>query len=134
MAIPSLVGTDPGGKPKLIGLAHPDTRTFLFVFSQTCGICDDNWPNWVEIIMHSDRSRTRFLGVNLVQPLESSYAQNRFQGFTEVITVDRAIAREYRFGFTPQTILLNSDGTIERVWTGLLDRGLLREIDELFAN
>jgi hypothetical protein len=48
--------------------------------------------------------------------------------FPVLLGLDAKQLVAYNLRFTPETILIDNDGTIQRVWAGLLDKGQVSEL------
>lgn len=125
--VSALRGTDLQGKPIVVPVTG-QRKSVILVFSQNCGYCKKNWPNW-RSLLDSIGGVTNVAFVNLTPQLDEAYiAENRMQRYQVIARVESASKQEYRLNVTPQTLLIGSDGVIERVWTGELDGKALAEI------
>src|SRR5207245_4001345 len=92
--------------------------------SPQCGICDKNWPTWETIIKAIDKESFRVIGVNLTQfsssPLSSYLDKHGISEFSVFEQLDPKVQVEYNLAMAPETLLINRDGKIEKVWVGLL--------------
>lgn len=70
---------------------------------------------------------------NVGPPINIAYAaQHGLTGATLLTEVDPEYQAEYNLRLTPQTILLTQNGTVERVWIGLLNEKDINQIIDSF--
>jgi hypothetical protein len=125
--VPALHGLSLTGAP--VELAHPDRATLLMVFSPSCGFCERNWPHWQAILKQLNRERIRPALVDLSSTASASFLSGYHVDRELFIKrVDPAAYAQYSFRVTPQTILINRNGTVAHVWTGLLTDQEQKEI------
>lgn len=107
-------------------------RTFVLIFSPGCGYCMENMPNWQAIIANAKDNKYRVLGASLEKlGLPEYVAQYRLSKLPLISEVDPSARVSYNLLLTPQTILVDPDGKVERVWTGLLQPDQKAEIEKL---
>lgn len=105
--------------------------TLVYVFSPTCGYCDETWPTW-----HQLRSLpgVRSVAIDLTSRADEAYFGARnVVGFPVISEVDPEITLSHHFNLVPQTLLVGSDGRVLGVWTGPLDDQEVAEIRRLAA-
>jgi peroxiredoxin len=98
-------------------------KTLLFVFSTKCDACRKNLPHWADIVrMVQQRKDCRVIGVSLNE-LDNSrkFVESHSITFPIVVPSDSVFPREYKVSATPQTILVDSTGLVQNIWTGVLD-------------
>ncbi|MGE5322127.1 MAG: peroxiredoxin family protein [Actinomycetota bacterium] len=129
--MPDLKGFDPDGNPVAVRYGSDPRQVLVLVFSPTCPFCEQNWPRWAEVIKSLDRSRVRPVGVDLTSTTTDSFASEHAMGEMPVIAKVDPLARvDYRFQLTPQTILLDGSGKVEKVWTGVLNSAAVAELKQ----
>jgi uncharacterized membrane protein YphA (DoxX/SURF4 family)/peroxiredoxin len=91
-------------------------KTLLLIFSTSCEACERNLPNWSEIASKLQGGSCRVLGIS-IDPLDKTknYALAKSMNFPVVVATDRAFKQSYKIFFTPQTILVDSRGEVEKV-------------------
>lgn len=131
-SVPPLSGVNLTGSPATVEYMPGGPKTLLLVFSRSCGVCGLNWPAWQRVLSQSDPQRVRAIGVSLESTgLSSLYLAQVGLTRTEMIVfpnVGSIIA--YRFRYTPQTILIGSDGRVEGIWSGALQPQQMEEIKQ----
>ncbi|HSE49484.1 MAG TPA: hypothetical protein VLA96_09790 [Terriglobales bacterium] len=103
----------------------------LYVLSPTCQWCEANLPA-ITALANNTKSRYRFVGLSLSDTrLEASTGNSlpfpvySVASFTSVVQMN--------LGSTPQTLLIASDGTILRSWTGAYKGSNKTEIEKEFG-
>lgn len=130
--MPELRGFDLTGKPVEVLYGKDPRKVLVLVYSPTCPFCDQNWPRWQAMIPSLDRSVVRTVAVDVTSSsTEVFLQQHQLVGFPVLQKVDPQATMNYRFQLTPQTILVDSTGKIEKVWTGVLNDSALAEIKQL---
>ncbi|MBI5215083.1 MAG: thioredoxin family protein [Ignavibacteriae bacterium] len=101
-------------------------KYLLFIFSTTCSYCEKNLSNWksIEQSLQNSTMKISWLSTHPIDKTVDYAAKNQLT--TEVCVVDTVFARKYKVYGVPLTILINSQGNVEKVW-----RGLLKEEDVL---
>jgi hypothetical protein len=121
--VPALVGYDLDGKKVSYGFGQDSRDTLLLVLAPGCHACDENWPNWTRLLksLHSDSTRTLIANIASTPPITADYlARHGAGGVPIVAEVSAESAQAYHLAYTPQTILIDRDGKVRKVKTGLL--------------
>jgi peroxiredoxin len=130
--VPPLEGYGASGEKLLFDYGHDPRKTVLFVFSPTCSFCEENWPRWRQI--------TAALNTESVRPLAVDVSSGATRGFADghglanmplLIKIEPGSLVSYRFRLTPQTILIDPQGKVEKIWSGVLTADQLKEISAL---
>jgi hypothetical protein len=130
--MPDLRGFDVAGKPVEVLYGKDPRKVLVLVYSPTCAFCDQNWPKWQAMITSLDRSAVRMAAVDVSSSSSEVFIQQHpLAGLPVFQKVDPNATVNYRFQLTPQTILVDPTGKIERVWTGVLNDATLTEIQQL---
>jgi peroxiredoxin len=128
--MPDLHGFDSAGKPVEVAYGKDPRKVLVMVFSPTCAFCDENWPKWEQVIASLDRSAVRPVGVDVTSTANASFLSQHPSGLPVFVKVDPQATVNYRFQLTPQTILLDSAGKVEKVWTGVLTDSAVTELKQ----
>jgi peroxiredoxin len=118
-------------------LAETDTnsKTILFVFSSMCKFCHkniDSWKKILEVKQKENLSHTKVVGISFDQDTTEFVKQHDLENqFLVVNLLENKIENENIFSSTPQTLILNSEGKIEKAWNGLLTKDEVLEIISL---
>ncbi len=131
--VPALVGvgTDENVIEVAYGQDHRDT--LVLVFSPTCGICSRNWPQWTSVVTKVDMHRLRTVFVNLSERVKPEYL-NRYhiEDQKVIANLDPSVFKQYHLGVTPQTLLIDNNGRVVKVWTGILRESTVQELVERY--
>ena len=124
MAVPPLVGYDLNGKKITLDYGKDHRKTLLLVFSPSCHACDANWPEWQRLIRSSNATDERIILANIATSDPAVTADYITRHHIDSIPALAEVSAEsmvaYRLQYTPQTILIGSDGRIEKAYTGVL--------------
>lgn len=130
--MPDLRGFDLAGKPLEVLYGKDPRKVLVLVYSPTCPFCDQNWPKWQAMISSLDRSAVRTVAVDVTSSSSETFIQqHQLAGLPVFQKVDPQATVNYRFQLTPQTILVDPTGKVEKVWTGVLNDSNLSEIKQL---
>lgn len=129
--MPDLRGFDPDGKPVEVLYGNDPRKVLVLVFSPTCAFCDQNWPKWEQVISALDRSVVRPVGVDVSSSAQAPFlSQHQLTGLPVFVKVDPRAMVNYRFQLTPQTILVDRAGKVEKVWTGVLNDSAVADLKQ----
>lgn len=132
--VPDLRGQDLSGQPLEVLYGKDSRKVLILVFSPTCPFCDENWPKWERVLSALDRSAVRSVAVDVTAKADAIFiSQHHLAGLPVFIQVDPRAVVDYRFHLTPQTILIDPDGKVERVWTGVLNDAAVAELHSLLS-
>jgi hypothetical protein len=129
-AVPPLEGIDSNGGLQSINYGQDRRKTVLLVLSSRCYACEENMPNMRAIINRLDRQSFRLAAVSLQSDGFKEYS-NRF-GINQIpilTKIDPKYRVAYKLALTPQIILIAPDGKVEKVWTGLLQREDIQDVE-----
>jgi peroxiredoxin len=130
--MPDLRGFDLAGKPVEVLYGKDPRKVLVLVYSPTCAFCNQNWPKWQAMITSLDRSAVRTVAVDVTSSSSDTFIQqHQLTGLPVFQKVDPQATVDYRFQLTPQTILVDPTGKVEKVWTGVLNDSTLNEIKRL---
>jgi AhpC/TSA family len=133
--VPDLRGFGPDGKPVEVLYGKDPRKVLVLVFSPTCPFCDENWPKWEQVISSLDRSVVRAVGVDVTSTAQAPFLlQHQLAGLPVFVKVDPEATVNYRFQLTPQTILVDHAGKVEKVWTGVLNDSALADLKQRLAD
>ncbi len=129
--VSELHGVDTKGSEVEIGYGHDARKTVILVFSPDCDYCTQNMPAWKKILSDIDHNSFRVVAVSLVAKGAKEYAAEH--NLTSIPVIEKMYttgADTYKMGTTPETILIDSSGRVERVWKGALDAELQKEVNQ----
>jgi peroxiredoxin len=120
-SVPALSGLDSEGRQLVFDYGSDPRKTLLLVFSPRCPYCTKNMPNWNALTLGLNEKEFRVVAVSTVPEGVKEYAEKHGLNNIPVITTpDPKDKVAYEMNVTPQTVLIGSDGTVEKVWTGLI--------------
>jgi peroxiredoxin len=129
--MPDLKGFDPEGKPVEVLYGQDHRKVLVLVFSPVCPFCDQNWPKWEQVISSLDRSVIRLVGVDVTSTATPPFvSQHQLTGLPVFVKLDPRDMVNYRFQLTPQTILVDPSGKVEKVWTGVLNDSAVADLKQ----
>jgi len=132
--VPSLSGKDLDGKDFTLSYSNDPRKVVLLVFSPRCGFCTRNMPNWKAMLQSLDRNSYRIVAVSITSDGVKEYVgQQKLTDVPIIAEVDPKSRVSYEMNVTPQTILINSDGKVEKLWIGLLSPDERSEVEQSFS-
>jgi peroxiredoxin len=133
-SVPSLSGTDLDGKDFTLSYSNDPRKVVLLVFSPRCGFCTRNMPNWKALLQSLDRKSYRIVAVSIISEGVKEYvSQQKLTDIPIIAEVDPKSRVSYEMNETPQTILIDSDGKVEKLWIGLFSPDERSEIEQSFS-
>ena len=107
----------------------------ILVFSSMCPVCEENWPAWRQILARVDTGRVRIAAVDLLSGAPDAYlSRHGIKPDWVIRNVEAASLTSYKFSLTPQTLVVDSRGRVEHVWTGPLSAADLITIEASLGN
>jgi peroxiredoxin/uncharacterized membrane protein YphA (DoxX/SURF4 family) len=104
-------------------------KTLLLIFSTSCGACERNLRKWAEIASKSMEDHQRIWGIFLNSLTKTKeYVFKNDIKYPVFVSSDTAFIKSYRIFAVPQTILIDAQGRVEQVWSGVLDSLQKREV------
>jgi len=129
-ALPALEGLDRNGDRQSIEYGRDSRKTVLLVLSPRCQACEENRPNLEAIINGLDRQSFRLAAVSLQSEGFEEYArQSGFDQIPILTKIDPKYRVAYNLALTPQIILIDAGGKVEKVWTGLLQGEAKQDVE-----
>jgi len=129
--VPDLKGFDLGGKPVEVAYGQDPRKVLVLVYSPTCHFCDENWPRWWDLMSALDRNAVRPVAIDVTSSSTAVFlAEHRLNNVPMMNQVDPTARINYHFQLTPQTILIDPTGKVEKVWSGVLDHSALEELKQ----
>src|SRR5690348_10711994 len=133
--MPDLRGVDLAGKPVEVLYGKDSRKVLVLVFSPTCPFCDQNWPKWQQVISSLDRSAVRPVLVDVTSSTTAGFvSQHQLSSLPVILKADPRATVDYRMHLTPQTILVDPNGKVEKVWTGVLNDSSLADLKQHLAD
>ncbi len=119
--VPALSGLGLDGKKITLNYQNDPRKAVMLIFSPHCGYCTDNMPNWQAIAQGLDRKLYRIMAVSITNDGVKEYlAKYGLSDVPVIADVEPKSRVSYEMNVTPQTILIDSQGKVEKIWTGVL--------------
>lgn len=93
----------------------------MFVFSPNWEYCVQQYPDWKKLSESIDEKRWRVITITS-EPDINKIKEHQEKYEIENLNVATITSKELltaRLGFTPMTVTIGTDGTVEKVWSGL---------------
>ncbi|MDP3025586.1 MAG: TlpA disulfide reductase family protein [candidate division Zixibacteria bacterium] len=131
--VPSLAGVNLKGEE--FKLTYPSSKkTVLFWFSPVCPSCEENLEFWKEIYQNHSSENLRFVGVTSFGKDKTEEFVKKFQlTFPVIIVSDLSLLDKYKVEVVPQTMLIDTSGTVQKVWPGPLSENYKKEIESMIS-
>jgi peroxiredoxin len=106
-------------------------KTLVLVFSPTCGFCKKNMANWQAILKDIDRTKFRPLLVSGITTNVMEFIEYyKIENVPILFRPEPKLVVEYAMHITPQTIIMDSNGTVEKTWIGAFQPEQKSEIEQ----
>ena len=129
--VPDLRGVDVEGKPVEVLYGKDSRKVLVLVFSPTCPFCDQNWPKWQQVISSLDPSAIRPVLVDVTSTTTAGFiSQHQLSSLPVILKADPQATVDYRMHLTPQTILVDPNGKVEKVWTGVMTDSAVADLKQ----
>jgi len=129
--VPPILGKDLRGATSAIRFEEADRPTLLYIFTPACGWCQRNEDNFNSLLTQNT-GQFRAIGLSLSREGLDDYLKTRLQGVPVYSNLEASTTDAYRFGGTPETILVANDGTVIKVWKGAYTGETLQDIEKYF--
>lgn len=114
------------------GSSSPTRR--LYVFNTRCPSCQYTLPIWKNLAAEMPAS-VQVLAVTS-DSLEATikYQQRHALNYPVFVAADTLFKRSYKIPYVPQTMLLDGNGTVQGIWSGVLQDSQIVRIREIVQN
>ena len=132
--VPALSGLDLNGNKISLNYQDDPRKTVMLVFSPRCAYCTENMPNWQSIAQSIDPKQYRIMAVSVTSDEVKEYVgKNGFPDVPIIADVEPRSRVSYEMNVTPQTILIDSQGRVEKVWIGLIQPNERTELKQFLG-
>lgn len=131
-AMPPLNGYDVNGERVTINYELDNRKTLLLSFAPGCDVCEENMPNWKSLMRDVNRQAIRMVVISIRPEGAKEYViRHDFNSLPVLVEIDPEAKAVYDLVRAPETVLINPDGIVERIWTGVLYEEQQKEIKQL---
>ncbi|MEM7583644.1 MAG: redoxin domain-containing protein [Acidobacteriota bacterium] len=133
--VSTLRGLDLRGEEQNLEIATRSKKTVLLVFQPTCQWCRKNMDNWSTLLEQADRESYRFLAISTRPEGVADYVDQypAMSGMPMIADPHLDDRLRYRLYDTPQTIVIDSNGVVEKIWLGALGGRVQQDVEAYFA-
>lgn len=128
--LPPLSGITISGSKEKIEWNKDNRKTLILIFSPRCGYCHENMPNWKSILQTIDRTKFRPVLVSIIPEEAKEYLEKySLADMPNFIEPEPQAKVEYAMHLVPQTLLVDPNGKLEKIWIGLIQDEQKGEIE-----
>ncbi len=128
-----LLGEDVDGSVRRVTYGEDSRPTLLYIYSPDCRWCQRNLNN-IRALSQKLSASHRFVGISLADtPVGKRRQEADSLGFPVVFEIAPESRESYKFGGTPQTLIVSPEGMVIRNWIGAYAQGLNREVEAYFG-
>ena len=132
--VPPFEGIDVHGVKQKLSYGQDERKTLFLVFSPNCGACKENMPNWKSMLNQIEEKQLRVVALSLDPDGVDNYVSRyNMEGTLVMSEVEPRTRVAYNLVVSPQMILVDSDGKVERVWTGVLESKQKQDLEQTLA-
>lgn len=132
--VPPLVGIDLDGQEVKVEFPSSE-QTVLFWFSAACPSCEHNVEFWREMYQKRSSPELRFFGITTAGEGKTEELTEKFPFEFPILTVsDYSLLDQYKVEVIPQTMLIDENGLVRKVWPGPLSENYKIEIEEMITS
>jgi len=130
--VPDLVGKTLDGAPLTIAVQGTGIPTLIYVFTPRCVWCTRNINN-LKAMISASPGRFRFVGVALESEGLSEYLSLHQLPTDVLVAPSYDTTTRYGMAATPTTIVVATDGRIQRYWQGAYSPRISGEVEEFLG-
>ncbi len=129
--VPPIAATGLDGRSATVAYAGSDRLTVLYVFTPQCGWCARNLDNFTTLLKARSQE-ARFVGLSLSPDSVAEYVRAHELTLPVLTRLSAATMTAYRFGGTPQTMVISPQGRVIKNWPGAWTTKTQAEIEAFF--
>lgn len=130
MGVENLDSVGDGAADEVVEFSTGFRKQLIFLISPTCQVCADNIPAWRDLEARVDREKYRIIVLATSGRLRNAdvpgarFLREKIDMYRKAFDEPVRVIRERgdivmnKLVITPQTILLNEKGRVEKVWIG----------------
>lgn len=128
----SLSVVDTEGKPASLTFADDSRPTVVYVLSPLCGWCKRNEAN-IKALVAASGAKFRFVGLSIAAQNLKEYVAEGHAPFPVYLVNSADEIKRLNLGSTPQTLIVNSSGRVEKAWAGAYIEKNRTEVEKFFG-
>ena len=131
--VPPFAGKTLAGGSREIDYAASN-KTILLVFASQCPACVRALPYWRQIKESSDQNQYQMFGISLDNTKETDeFLKANGLKLDVFVGVGPQFRTVYKLNLTPLTIVIDSSGTVEKIWPGAFNAETGMEMEKYFG-
>lgn len=119
-----------GAERVVVSLGSDPRPTLLYVFAPSCQWCQRNAASAHHLLSHVQRSY-RVIALSLSEDV-GEFVKSLPTGVPVYVNPTTAVYEAYRFGSTPSTLVISSEGRILKSWVGAYGGAVKSQIESFF--
>jgi len=128
--VPSVALLSVSGRLEKLSYGAGVPYRLLYAFNTRCPACQNTLQAWKQLAAEVQAS-IQIIGVaNDSLTATVKYQREHSLNYPVFVAADTLFKKQYKISFVPQTILLDSSGTVQGIWTGVLQDSQLVRIRE----
>lgn len=129
--VPLLEAKDLTGNPVTIAYSETNQPTVLYIFTPQCRWCFENLDN-IKTLANETHGKYRLIGLSLNKAELNAYVEKTKLNFPVYTDIPSAIELAYKFGGTPQTLVISPEGKVVKNWVGIYTGDVASEVESYF--
>ena len=109
-------------------------KRILFYFHPTCGYCKKQMPYWIDLVLKTKHTQYKFIALTTEDNIQAVEHYLDIYGGREwnVWIMKQEDALDAKLSGTPITVVLGSNGNVEKVWVGMWHSKEILEVERYF--
>ena len=130
-SVPLLKAKDLTGNPAIISYSENSQPTVLYIFTPQCHWCLENINN-IKLLANETRGKYRLIGLSLNKNELDAYIEKNNLSFPVYTDISSEVKSSYKFGGTPQTLVVSPEGKVLKNWIGVYTDDVASEVESYF--
>jgi len=129
--VPSFEAKDLSEKSVTISYSDTNQPTVLYIFTPQCRWCSENLAN-IKALANETRGKYRLIGLSLNKEELNTYVEKNNFDFPIYTDIPTAVESAYKFGGTPQTLVISPEGKVIKNWIGVYTGDVASDVESYF--
>lgn len=130
-SVPAIEAVDANGNPVTLSYASNGPPAVLYVFSPQCKWCERNLDS-VKTLAKDIGPNYRFSTIALSEKDLPDYITSKDFHFPVLTRLSLDTLKAYKLGGTPQTLVISSEGRVQKTWMGAYMGDTKKDIEAFF--